>query len=116
MANDASSPWVAAPSEALCLDYANTRFWRGTETPTETLGGSDDLIAWCIANEALPAGRAEAWRRATGDAVFARALALREAIYRVFLRLAAKAALDAADLAVLNGALGEAPPRRALTP
>ncbi|MBN8899043.1 MAG: ABATE domain-containing protein [Rhodospirillales bacterium] len=30
----------------LCLDFVNTRFWRGSDVPEETLGAPQDLIAW----------------------------------------------------------------------
>jgi hypothetical protein len=30
----------------LCLDFANTRYWRGQEMPTETLNAPADLAAW----------------------------------------------------------------------
>jgi predicted RNA-binding Zn ribbon-like protein len=117
MANDASSPWVAAPGEALCLDFANTRFWRGIEPSTETLYGIDDLVGWCVANEALPTERAERWKGAPdAAAVFADALDLREAIYRVFVRMASKASPESRDLETINRALAETPPRRALAP
>ena len=30
----------------LCLDFANTRYWRGQAAPTETLHAPADLAAW----------------------------------------------------------------------
>ena len=30
----------------LCLNFANTRYWRGSETPTEELSAPDDLLRW----------------------------------------------------------------------
>ena len=30
----------------LCLDFANTRYWRGQATPTETLNVPADLAIW----------------------------------------------------------------------
>src|SRR5262249_7227241 len=61
----------------LCLEFANTRYWRGQSHPTETLNSAEDLAAWAAANvskEARPLPRRE----------FERALELRETIYRVF--------------------------------
>jgi predicted RNA-binding Zn ribbon-like protein len=31
----------------LCVDFANTRFWRGSAAPTEQLQTRDDLRGWC---------------------------------------------------------------------
>ena len=36
----------------LCLEFANTRYWRGQPTPTETLNSAEDLAAWSAANVA----------------------------------------------------------------
>ena len=30
----------------LCLEFANTRYWRGQDVPTETLNAPEDLAAW----------------------------------------------------------------------
>ncbi len=118
MSDQAIPPWVAAPGEDLCLDFANTRFWRGMPAPTETLGGIDKLLAWCETKEGLPPAQAARHRVATADAAatFAAALALRETVYRLFGALAAKAPPEAADLAALNGSLAQAAGRGALVP
>ncbi|MBI2765876.1 MAG: ABATE domain-containing protein, partial [Chloroflexi bacterium] len=34
----------------LCLEFANTRYWRGQPVPTETLNSADDLSAWAAGN------------------------------------------------------------------
>jgi hypothetical protein len=34
----------------LCLEFVNTRFWRGQAEPTETLNAPEDLAAWTAAN------------------------------------------------------------------
>lgn len=118
MSDQPLSPWVAAPGEDLCLDFANTRFWRGTESPTETLGSIDDLLAWCAAKEGLPAATAAQWRARPADAAAAlgAAVALRETIYRLFRALAAKALPEEADLAALNRALAQVAARDAVAP
>jgi predicted RNA-binding Zn ribbon-like protein len=56
----------------LCLDFANTRYWRGQTQPTETLNAPADLATWAKTNE-VPTGRE-----------FEASLALRETIYRLF--------------------------------
>jgi predicted RNA-binding Zn ribbon-like protein len=86
----------------LCIDFANTRFWRGSPSPTERLATPADLRAWC-----REAGLPDvAW----SEAGLAEALALREAVYRLF----AAAAPAVADLARLNRALAAAPARACL--
>jgi len=91
----------------LCLEFADTRYWRGQAQPTETLNGPDDLATWVgsnVSKEAKPLSRRE----------FERALELREAVYRLFDATARGKAPAAADLAVLNEALAAAPARRLL--
>ena len=111
---------IPAPKDDLCLAFANTRFWRGRETPTETLGDIDDLLGWLAASAKLPADATEAARNrarrrpAEGAALLADAIALREAIYRIFGALAAFAPAADKDLALLNRALAEAPARETL--
>ena len=111
---------IPAPKDDLCLAFANTRFWRGRELPTETLGGIDDLLNWLASTAKLPADAVEAAgnrarrRPAEGAALFAEALEQREAIYRTFGALAASEPAAEKDLALLNRALGEAPAREKL--
>lgn len=118
MSDQPLSPWVAAPGEDLCLDFANTRFWRGMESPTETIGGVEELLAWCEAKEGLPSVQAMHWRARPTEAgaALSAALALRETIYRLFRALAAKTPPEEADLAALNRALAQVAARDALAP
>ncbi|MBV8186728.1 MAG: ABATE domain-containing protein [Alphaproteobacteria bacterium] len=91
----------------LCLEFANTRYWRGQPAPTESLNAPEDLAAWMASNvskEARPLSRRE----------FERALELRETIYRVFDATARGKPPAGSDLAALNGELGSAPPRAVL--
>ncbi|MCW5745651.1 MAG: ABATE domain-containing protein [Alphaproteobacteria bacterium] len=104
----------------LCLDYANTRYWRGTEPPTEALGTPAELLAWLAANRVMPASALAAteasWRvrpRAATTA-FAQAIALREALYRVFSAVAGGGAPADADMEHFNRALAHTPPRTRL--
>lgn len=113
---------LAAPADALCLDFANTRSWRGTATPTEDLATPADLLRWCLGAGTAPPDRlaalAACWERAPGkgEAGHAEAVALREAIFRLFAASAAGAAPAAEDVAALNRALAAAPPRARLCP
>lgn len=111
---------IPAPRDDLCLAFANTRFWRGRDAPTETLGGIDDLLGWLASTAKLPADVVETIgnrirrRPAEGDALFAAAIELREAIYRMFSALAASEPVGERELALLNRALAEAPERETL--
>ena len=86
----------------LCLDFANTRYWRGQEAPTETLNAPSDLAAWAKAPN--PPAPKE----------FVQAIALREALYRLFDAQAQGEAAPSRDLDVLNHALAQAPARTTL--
>lgn len=110
------APLVMVVREELCLDYANTRYWRGSEAATETLHRFDDLLEW-LARTADPAplvATARAWARdaAAVPELFAQAIAVREAIYGIFSGLAAGEPVADRDLGRLNQALAEAPARR----
>lgn len=99
---------VSAPREDLCLDFANTRYWRGTAPPSETLHGFADLIAWCEAAGSLDrASAAEllSWGARHHDqaaALLDETIAAREAIYGLFAAAASGHAAASADIATLN--------------
>jgi len=113
---------IAVPGSDLCLDFANTRYWRGSPTPTEQLARPSDLLAWCGSAGGLPAFVAAAiariWQTSPRReaAMFARAMASREAIYRLFAAQPAGNLPDAADLEAINIALAQAPQRIRLVP
>jgi predicted RNA-binding Zn ribbon-like protein len=86
----------------LCLDYANTRYWRGQPAPTETLKAPADLAAW--ARAAKPPSPRE----------FEQAIAVREMLYRLFDAQAQGKPAAPRDLEGLNSALSQAPARKAL--
>src|SRR5260221_11826276 len=90
------------PRPDLCLDFANTRFWRGQATPTETLKAPSDLAAWAKAAKA-PTGRE-----------FETALALRETVYRLFDAQAQRKVAAPRDVETLNQELARAPTRTPL--
>jgi predicted RNA-binding Zn ribbon-like protein len=115
---------VLAPRRELCLDFANTLGWRGS-APAETLHGLPDLVKWCRDSGALLAGAIEAngdWGDATwserhpaeATAIFHRAIAIRETLYRIFHAAASGGEPGGKDLAELNRALKETPARSAL--
>jgi len=86
----------------LCLDFANTRYWRGQAAPTETLNGPADLAAWAKA------------AKGPSPKEFEQAIALRETIYRLFDAQTQGKPAASRDLEALNQALAQAPARRAL--
>jgi len=105
---------------ALCLDFANTVGGNRGGSCTETLGGFGDLAAWLRAANALPVKTLRAIQQRARERpqeaarAFARAIELREAVYRVASGLAASspkrrnAARLRADLDLINDVLAEA--------
>jgi predicted RNA-binding Zn ribbon-like protein len=110
---------VLAPRRDLCLDFANTLAWRGS-APSESVHGLPDLVQWCASSGGLLAGAIDAnggWverHPARAAAIFRGAIALREAIYRIFHAVASGDAPAEKDLSDLNQALKETPARSAL--
>jgi len=117
MTDDSAALGVAIPSDDLCLAYVNTRYWRGTPAPTETLHTIGDVARWM--EEAVPAAAplarqcAAYWqlRPEEADLAHAAAVGLREVLHRA---LATAAGGAVADLSSLNVALGQAAPRQLL--
>ncbi len=106
---------VRATSDELCLTFANTRYWRGRAEPTETLVRPEDLLRWAAENAGFDADTAA---RLHGKAVtrgaekwLEQAIELREALFRVFARIAASNAPASGDLDLLNLELRAAPAR-----
>jgi predicted RNA-binding Zn ribbon-like protein len=99
---------------ALCLDFANTLDDRPAPRPHEYLGSYADLLTFARQASALDDGQlarlhAHALRRpADAAASLARALELREVIYRLFRALAEGKTVAPTDLASLNRSLAEA--------
>jgi len=122
MSRPSPDPDVALPAKAradLCLDYANTRSWRGRAAAHDELGDFARLIDWCVSSGAIDAASGHtlaAWgleHRARATIVFREALELRETIYRLFDRDAEGRRQDD-DLARLNRALATTPARATL--
>ncbi|OJW26246.1 MAG: hypothetical protein BGO51_09140 [Rhodospirillales bacterium 69-11] len=107
-------PALPAARIELCLDYVNTRFWRGSDAPEETLAAPQDLLAWIGETARVPAAVLAAAPDAA--ALLPPAIGLRETIHRLFDALAADLQVAEADLAALNAALAAAPSRASLVP
>jgi len=118
---DNRGAFLVAPQPALCLDFANTVAWRGS-TPTESLHNFADLVKWCTDNAIISERRARQVRKwpdkhpKRSAEILADAIAIREATYRAFHRLATNSNPDAAELDLLNWALRDAPQRTTLRP
>lgn len=106
---------VRATGDDLCLYFANTRYWRGRAEPTETLNRAEDLVQWVVANggyDAETAARLEARPPTRGaEKWLEQAVALREALFRVFVQMAASRPPAPEDMDELNRELRAAPPR-----
>lgn len=92
----------------LCLEFVNTRYWRGQAAPTETLKAPEDLAGWLAAN-GVPKSV-----KPTTPREFERALELRENLHRLFDAQAQDKTPAVRDLEALNLALSAAPARTTL--
>jgi predicted RNA-binding Zn ribbon-like protein len=95
----------------LCLGIVNTVLWRRSSTPVEQLKDYSDLVrfvaraGWLESpDELVSASRAHP-RRA--GAAFARAIALRERLFRLLSAVAAGYPPQSGDLVALNASLSE---------
>lgn len=100
----------------LCLEFANSRYWRGTDKPTETLSSFDNVFTWMAAASALDektvAALRDNWLSRESD--YAETIALREALYRIFTAVAAQGEPAPADIELFNRTLARAPARAQL--
>jgi predicted RNA-binding Zn ribbon-like protein len=98
----------------LCLDFTNTVEDRPSDHPHELLNNYSDLVSWGKQAQVLTEQESQQLRagaaRHPGEAssVLARAIALREAIYRIFKAVAVDAVPEADDLVSLSTAIAEA--------
>ena len=119
---DSGAPVFDLSGGQLALDFANTVEDRPAAQPDDRLRRYGDLVAWARQAGLLTDDRARALLRrgaarpAEAMAVLPRAVALREAIYRIFLAVGGGGEPAPADLAALNGALADALARARLVP
>jgi predicted RNA-binding Zn ribbon-like protein len=92
----------------LALDFANTVDGRHAAPTTDHLATYADLVEFARQAELVPAAEAQrlarlgAQRADAAAAVLAEAVALREALYRIFFAVAGEKTPQASDLAVLT--------------
>jgi predicted RNA-binding Zn ribbon-like protein len=114
---DSRARLVPAPREDLCLEFANTLSWRGSEHPTEALNGFSDLLAWCEGAKAVDrrtAVNVAAWakhRKSEAARLFNETMTMRETIYGVFAATASNRPVSEVDIGTLNRLLERAPGR-----
>ena len=101
----------------LCLDFANTAEWHASDHPIESLTSYAALIGWARPIGFLPDRTAQQLLSATDQhptkaaRILDRAVALREAIYRIFVAVAHGQTPAAADQSILNAELGRSKSR-----
>jgi predicted RNA-binding Zn ribbon-like protein len=107
---------VASVGDDLPLAFANTRYWRGSDEPTETLQDIERALAWCaevnLLNSAT-AARLKKWaerNRQPAMRLFNEIVSIREAIYCIFASVVT-GSVDPRHIAQLNERLGRAPRR-----
>lgn len=106
----------------VCLDFVNSVDPRVGDQPHDYLATYADLVQWSGHARVLSEGRiAELLRAAAlhpgeAAAVFARAIALRETLYRVFTAVATRLAPDLADLDAVHTAYVETMAQARLVP
>lgn len=99
---------------ALCLEFANTVQWHASDHPLETLHSYLDLIVWAQGASRLSSREAEQLARVAQEQpglaaeVFQRGIAVREAIYRVFVARLNNREAHADDLTCISNALSSA--------
>ena len=109
-------------SGCLCLDFVNTLDHRLSSQPLEKLGGFAELVAFgeqvgvLSAPEArrLRSGERESTREAS--ALFKRALAIREMLFRIFSAEVGCREVSEADVETLNAAVRRSNARSFVTP
>jgi hypothetical protein len=98
-------------SGQLCLDFANTAEWHASEHPIEGLTSYAALIDWARSINLLPDRTAQQLLRAADQypteaaRVLDRAVALREAIYHIFVAVAEGRTPSVNNQATLNAEL-----------
>lgn len=109
--------FILSMPEDLCLNYANTLSWRGSDAPAETLHSLVDILHWTEQIGVVRPTGAQQLRRWSREhkpqaaEIFAQAIAIREVVFRIFSAVAVRASVRAKDFMVLRAALMEAPSR-----
>jgi len=128
VANDSDLSDAPAPKRFrliagnLCLDFCNTVGGKREGIPRENLHDYAHLLSWCEQARLIDAPTAQrldeqaAQNAKKAAAVLARAIALREGIYRIVLAVSSGAAPSTEDLTVLNSELARSLGRLRIMP
>lgn len=106
----------------LCLDFANTADWHAAAEPKETLTSYEALVSWAGRVGVLDASTARCLQQeaakhpVAANAALKKAIAVREAIYRIAVGIIEGERPDARDLDTFNRALATALQQRRLVP
>ena len=107
---------------SVCLDFVNTVDPRVGDKPQDHIESYADLVCWAAHAQLLRPDQvpaildAAARRPKNAQAVFERAIALRETLYRVFSAIVARQVPDSADLAAMLAAYVESQAHASLVP
>jgi predicted RNA-binding Zn ribbon-like protein len=104
MVNSILQAWGAANhEEPLCVRFTNTVAWRRSSTRADEYLKTPDILRDWLLKQRLIGDKAS-----IDESYRLRAIALRDAIYRIFSRLAAKKQIGEDDRDILNSELCEA--------
>jgi predicted RNA-binding Zn ribbon-like protein len=109
-------------TDYLCLDFANTVEWHASDQPVESLHIYDDLLAWAQKIGLVSAAKVAILRQAAHQAgpearaTLQQTIALREAIYHIFVAVSAGRPPPQAAVEQLNQALAAGLSQRQLVP
>ena len=103
----------------LCLDFANTVSWRGTDRERDWFGHYEDLMDWgrranLLSKKTADALAREARRDGSGAAGLVEARDLRALIHRVMLKIATSGRPRGKDIAAINAGIASMAPRERL--
>lgn len=99
----------------LCLDFANTAGWHASDHPREHLRGYDDLLRWAIKAELIGSEEVQRLEMQASHnpkhaaTALAKAITIREVLYRLFTAIAKGEKVSPVDIDLLNGELAAAP-------
>jgi predicted RNA-binding Zn ribbon-like protein len=106
----------------LSLDFANTVSWRGSDHPEDSLSNFSDLVKWSREKGVISDNRVKRLFELTKEkpqesqSVFLRAIAVREAIYRIYLAASKGNPPDNDDIKTFNIEISRALSRSQIIP
>ncbi len=114
---DGKKRLVPAPTANLCIAFTDTRYWRASAEPVETLSALGDALNWCEGAQVLTSEETAKMRRweeehpALAGPLFTALLEARDAIYALFARVSEGKPAPHGEMAALNRLFDQAPRR-----